>query len=375
MVPGKKLSDSNEVAQSSDSSESYDTDSDSILSDVRLNQEAYVQVDPTLPIIPAFFYRKDELNKLVDKKLEEIVQKQDKYLESLKKRAETFFITYKNPTVEERNKFILQEKEITKNLPIKTVIGNFIGQTLKKIQDSLTIEPISKAKIFEFIDEILQEDSKDEEEGLDNRNTTEATILAYEEYFQEKYKTLTTNGMVYTLPEGKHKWSYNASWLRGHFNKGTEAFIIKSKIDEESKFRGESSESSGDLGSGFFREIAVCAKFGYKLQRDNQNNIILKHDNSSVLQKKTLEEIMSISVDVMIPYYNDIMKEYNQLTSQPNRFVACTTEWPSSFAAPTDEQTQLLTSSHNTPVDKPELQAGKKRARSSSLTRGSSSSE
>lgn len=100
--------------------------------------------------------------------------------------------------------------------------------------------------------------------------------------------------------------------------------------------RKETSESTGDLGSGFFREIAICAQLGYELKLDDQHNVILKHNNPAILQRTTLEEIMSISTNDMVPSYDKIMENYYKLT-QSYRLAVCAAGQSSSSI---DEQVQ-----------------------------------
>lgn len=313
--------------QDEDTSSDIDNDNSSQseeLSEVTkesLTLEAYNQVNHDLPIKAAFFYRKDELDKLVSSKFDAIVEQQEEYIKNFKERM-TNFLNSKNQNIPQRelDEFVSQEKDICNHLPINGVIGNFIQQILVKNSSLLEKKPISVEQISSTLYEILEKDVQDEDDSLDTRNTSEATISAYEEYFQEQYDTLIKYGMVYTLPQGKHEWSYNASWMLSHFNKGTDIFIIKSAIDDTGKLRGETSDSTGDFGSGFFREIAICYKLGYRCEKQEVDQIIFRHPNPSQLQQITLNDILDISrnqesLKLIEKFYDQAAQDYRALTN------------------------------------------------------------
>lgn len=135
--------------------------------------------------------------------------------------------------------------------------------------------------------------------------------ISFTDYFKKPFDEIKENGMVYLLPAGIHEWEYNASWLLGYLNKGTE-FIIYSDINQENKLN-----RSGKFGSGFFREIAICYFLGYKCQRQG-DQIVLKPTNPNLLQNLQLHEILTISQDAhslknIEQYYDQAIKDYNEL--------------------------------------------------------------
>jgi hypothetical protein len=322
-----------------DEDTSSDTDNDSssqseesLATTESLNLEAYNQVKHDLPIEAAFLYRKDELDKLVSNNFDTIIAQQDEYLNNFKERMVNFLNSNDQMSAQHKlDEFILQEKDLCSNLPINGVIGNFVQQILNSTR--LDKKPVSVEQISSTLNEILEKDTQDEDDSLDTRNISKATISAYEEYFNKKYDTLIEYGIVYSLPRGIHKWSYNANWMLSHFHKGTDVFIIKSAIDDAGKLRGETSDSKGDFGSGFFREIAICYSLGYKCEiREEDRQIILKHYNPSQLKTISLNEILQLSSSVqslkqLELFYNTAMNDYQSLKYSVG-FKTCTTEWP-----------------------------------------------
>ncbi len=140
------------------------------------------------------------------------------------------------------------------------------------------------------------------------------------------------------MPNGLHKWLYNASWLNGHFQKGTDTILIKTPIDEESKLRGETSEEKGRFGSGFYREIAICYRFGYRLERNSQNQILMKHSNPENLKQIALEELLTCfdseeSIKDMEVYYNQAMETYQQLALETDETLSPSEEGPQTSPA------------------------------------------
>lgn len=306
-----------DVGSSEDTSSNTSSNSElSYQDDTTLNQQAYNQIDASLPVTSAFLYRKDDLNELSSSKLEKIIEHQEAYMEQFIDRAAMFFATNNPPTQDQVKDFSLAEQShISDGLPIKKVIGYFIGKLYDNLK--LSTELVSKTTVAKVLDNLLEEDNQAEDGSLDERNTTDATLTAYEQFFGKDYDTLTKHGMVYVLPKDKHRWSYNASWLLAHFHKGTNTFIILSEINEDGKKRGETSDSKGDFGSGFFREIAICYKLGYTCERHG-SQIILVHTDPSKLKKVTLDELLQLTKDEkslkeLEEFYDIAMRDYARL--------------------------------------------------------------
>jgi len=309
-------------------------------SEEELKQEAYDQAFKAVGTKVAFLYKSEDWENKINEKLTSTLKLQDEYKKFFIASLKIFIVNKEYQIDGKTTKFIednivevrARDKNLLISEDIKKIVENCLAKTLN-INNSQEVEQI--------IDTIFNETT----EELFEYNKNQAYVLACPEYFNRDYESLGKEGMVYQPPQEKHKWIYNANWLLGHFDKGTDTFIVKSAITEENKLRKENPESTGKPGSGFLREIAICAKFGYTLQRDVQSNIILKHDNPSVLKGKTLEEITSISIDDMTIHYNKIMQEYKTLvlqskSSQPSsssslgkRLTTCDAAWPFSTSS------------------------------------------
>lgn len=96
---------------------------------------------------------------------------------------------------------------------------------------------------------------------------------------EEEFSELRDTGKLYCPPQGKHTWQSNLKWLIECFNRGSE-FVVMSELTEKSQYR-----SSGQLGSGFFREIATCYKLGYKLEEKDQE-IVMRHPERNKFKNK-----------------------------------------------------------------------------------------
>lgn len=114
---------------------------------------------------------------------------------------------------------------------------------------------------------------------------------SYKECFGKSLLDIETEGSIYRLPMGTHKWKYNASWLLGHLHKGNE-FVILSDITENNK-----TDRRGEFGPGFYREVAICYSLGYRRDLREDNQIILKHPSPDTLRTLQLKDILDISTD------------------------------------------------------------------------------
>lgn len=173
-----------------------------------------------------------------------------------------------------------------------------------------------------IINSISQEIYKNKVETLVSNKVNEFKTYiiednSYKECFGKSLLDIDAEGSIYRLPMGTHKWKYNASWLLGHLHKGNE-FVILSNITENTK-----TDRRGEFGPGFYREVAICYRFGYRRDLREDNQIILKHPNPDKLRTLQLKDILDISTDEKS--LKDIERFYNLAISDykiTNSFVS-----------------------------------------------------
>lgn len=284
-----------------------------------LIEEAYVQSNNpgNASVKTAFLYkRKVELDTIQDKVMGEIKASLGPFatgsgeaiLDTIEEQIATFLsIEGKNYKDQE----LMQLLERTFNDPLVKQIPYF-----PSIYDICLFAKETTMDIHFPQDNLLEDEKKEQISDIfrQKRGKYKADLMmsiSFTDYFKKPFDEIKENGMVYLLPAGIHEWEYNASWLLGHLNKGTE-FIIYSDINQENKLN-----RSGKFGSGFFREIAICYFLGYKCQRQG-DQIVLKPTNPNLLQNLQLHEILSISQDAhslknIEQYYDQAIKDYNEL--------------------------------------------------------------
>lgn len=269
----------------------------------------------------AFLYRMKERDQITDRLRAQFRQTAMDYLFDFPPKVSVIFD--EGQTSEEAIKAVdefFEEEEKTDLPPIYQVAKlNTLKEKLIAKINSLPQETITNNVIDEITamcEQVISDGMAqlDVQQGMIKEETI-AYQRACESYFgayfirqkkePEKFDQLRASGKLYCPPNGRHTWQDNLQWLVERFHKGA-IFVVMSDLTEQSKHR-----SNQELGSGFFREVAVCYKVGYRFEKKNEE-IIMRHPAVALLKNLKVKNA-DMEVKEMELHFDSAIQDYNRL--------------------------------------------------------------
>lgn len=213
-----------------------------------------------------------------------------------------------------KKKFIDEIKNISDNAEsIKSTCQNFGTKFLKQPAPTQSNEGI------------ISEGSVDSEYSEDNNDLCEqtASLVAQVRYFKIPVESGWVKddesifkagkplggGRIYQLPNGKHNWLNNLSWLLAHIHKAN-PFIVFSEVTKNAMSR-KTSTHKGEL-SGFAREIALLTKLNYQFVIENSTVKLVPPQDKNAINNLHVKEVY-LSDEEVTEFYGKAVKSYEKL--------------------------------------------------------------